>query len=350
MSGGRCIDTYLFTGTITTVAPLACSPPGHMDRHKCARLPRMAMLSAAGPLDTVFVPGATIRGKLRHACADAWLERERPVDYLRYLALKVGGVKGAAEETRVGLRARRDFLAREPFLDLFGAGDSAIGWIHSRLDVGAALPVEPTQAAMLNGARGDTAQDPIVFEVLDESEHDRVRESVGANRRRSQAAGRVRACARDLEQAKRSGQDTAALERRLAEAERAAHAAAEAQVALVGSAVSLPLPLGGYEAIPPGTALAHRMFFRHVSQIQMRLFMAGLARFAQDPRFGARRAQGCGRVCMEYRIKRIEGLAARPVGAVCIDPRRWDDDESSLALSGAPERWLRAWHDDAPAP
>ena len=344
------MDTYLFTGTITTVAPLACSPPDHRDRNRRALLPRMAMLSAAGPFDTVFVPGGAIRGKFRHACADAWLERERPVDYLRYLALKVGGVKGGADERRAGLQARRAFLAREPFLDLFGAGDSDIGWIHSRLDVGAALPVEPTQAVVLNGVRGDAAQDPILFEVLDEGERDRVLESVEANRRRSQAAGRVRALTGEFRRAKRSDQDTAALERRLTEAERAAEIAAEAQVALVGSEVSLQLPLGGYEAIPPGTALAHRMFFRHVSPVQMQLFMAGLARFAQDPRFGARRAQGCGGVCVEYRVKRLEGLGAQAVGAVRIDPRRWDDDERSLALSGAPERWLQAWNDDAPAP
>ena len=344
------MDSYLFTGTITAVAPLACSPPGHRDRHHCARLPRMAMQSAAGPLDTVFVPGSTIRGTLRHACAAAWLERERPVDYRRYLALTVGGVKGGAEERRVGLKARRDFLAREPFLDLFGAGDSPIGWIPSRLEVGAALPVEPAEPVVLNGVRGDAAQDPLLFEVLETRERDRVFEIGEANRRRSQTAGRARALGRELARARRSEHDTAALGRRLAEAEREAQAAAEAQVALAGSEVSLQLPLGGYEAIPPGTTLEHRMVLRHVSPVQIGLFMAGLAHFARDPRFGARRAQGCGPVCVEYRVKQIEELAARPVGTVSIDPRRWDDDGGSLALGGAPESWLRAWHDDAPAP
>ena len=114
--------------------------------------------------------------------------------------------------------------------------------------------------------------------------------------------------------------------------------------------MSLLLPLAGYEAIPPGTVLNHRMFFRHVSEIEMQLFMAGLVRFAEDPRFGAHRAHGCGRVAVEYAVKRLDGVHARTVGEVTIDPDRWDRDGSSLALTGAPARWLEAWHDAPPSP
>ena len=59
-----------------------------------------APFPAAGPMNTAFVSGSTIRGKLRHACADVYLEREkqrgRRVDYERYLELKAGGVKGSS--------------------------------------------------------------------------------------------------------------------------------------------------------------------------------------------------------------------------------------------------------------
>ena len=138
------MHTFLFTGTITARQPLAYSPPDHQDRGKKSLLPRMTVPTAAGPMNTVFVSGSTIRGKLRHACADVYLEREKRrgkrVDYERYLALKVGGVKGSADEGRIDLRERKNYLEAEPFLDLFGAGSSGIGWIHSRLDVGAAIP------------------------------------------------------------------------------------------------------------------------------------------------------------------------------------------------------------------
>ena len=78
----------------------------------------------------------------------------------------------------------------------------------------------------------------------------------------------------------------------------------------------------------------------------MSLLTAGLARFADDPRFGAHRAHGCGRVAVHYEVKRLDGARARPVGAVSIDPDRWDRDESALVLTGEPARWLDAWHDE----
>ena len=121
--------------------------------------------------------------------------------------------------------------------------------------------------------------------------------------------------------------------------------AARAQSELLGSDVSLLLPLPGYEAIPPGTVLNHRMFFKHVADCQMGLFMGGLERFAQDPRFGAHRAHGCGRVSVGYEVKHLDGARAHSIGAVSIDPDRWDVDASSLDLSGEPERWLGAWHE-----
>ena len=71
------METYLFTGTITTRQPLAYSPPDHQDRRdRRSLLPKMTIPTASGPMSTVFVSGSTIRGKLRHACADVYLERE----------------------------------------------------------------------------------------------------------------------------------------------------------------------------------------------------------------------------------------------------------------------------------
>ena len=344
------METYLFTGTITTRQPLAYSPPDHQERTtKKSLLPRMSVPTAAGPMETVFVSGSTIRGKFRHACADVYLKRERqrnrPVDYNRYLELKVGGVKGSADEERVGLRERRAFLDDNPFLDLFGAESSRIGWIHSRLDVGAAVPSDPVEPVTLKGTRKDATLDPILHDVLDEGEIDKVLEGAQANRVRSQKAGEVRTLKQKIGKAKRAQQDTADLETQLRKAEKDEEEAKKTQAEILGTDVSLLLPLPGYEAIPTGVILKHRMFLKHVSPEQTRMFMAGVTRFAADPRFGARRAHGCGLVCVEYRVKRLQDGAAEPVGTVSIDPDRWDDDEHSLLLTGEPQTWLKAWHD-----
>ena len=342
------MQTFLFTGTITTRQPLAYSPPDHQDRGRKSLLPRMTVPTAAGPMNTVFVSGSTIRGKLRHACADVYLERERQqgkqVDYERYLGLKVGGVKGSSDEGRVDLRERRRFLDAEPFLDMFGAGSSGVGWIHSRVDVGAAIPAEPVEPIVLNGVRRDATLDPILLEILDDDEIGKVLDGLKANRTRSQKASEVRDIRRRIGSARKAGQEISELERSLEAAEQAVKDAEKAQADILGSDVSLLLPLPGYEAIPSGTVLNHRLFLKNVSEIQLGIFMAGLARFAEDPRFGAHRAHGCGQVCMKYQVKRLEGVDAHPVGELSIDPDRWHDDESSLSLSGEFADWLDAWN------
>ena len=344
------METYLFTGTITTRQPLAYSPPDHQERNtKKSLLPRMSVPTAAGPMETVFVSGSTIRGKFRHACADVYMERERqrnrPVDYDRYLELKVGGVKGSADEERVGLHERRAFLDANPFLDLFGAGSSGIGWIHSRLDMGAAIPGDPVEPVTLKGTRKDATLDPILRDVLNEDEIDKVLEGAQANRVRSQKAGEVRALKQEIRRAEKAQQDTANLKTQLRKAEKDEEEAKKTQEGILGTDVSLLLPLPGYEAIPAGVTLKHRMFLKHVSPEQTRLFIAGVARFAEDPRFGAHRAHGCGLVRVEYRVKRLQDGAAQPVGTVSIDPDRWDEDEHSLLLTGEPQTWLKEWHE-----
>ena len=341
------MNTYLFVGTITTRAPLAYSPPDHVAPDKRALLPRMTVPTAAGPLDTVYLSGSTIRGRYRHACADVCLAREKPVTYERYLELTVGGVKGRAAVRRVGLSERGAYVAGEPLLSLFGAGASKVGWIHGRLAVGAALPAEPAEPVVLNGRRGDGTEDPILLEVLGEEERERVLLAAEANQQRSRAAAKVGQLRRQIARANGAEADLSELRRSLEAACQAEEEAASAQSELVGSDVSPLLPLAGYEAIAPGTALSHRMFFRHVSQGEMSLFVAGFARFAEQPRFGGRGAQGCGSVGVEYAVKRLDGVRAHTVGAVSIDPGRWDEDGSSLVLSGEPACWLDAWHDSA---
>ena len=344
------MNDYIFTGSIVTRAPLTVSPPGHLGPDNRALLPRMTVPTAAGPVEIIYLPGSTIRGRYRHACADVCLETEKPVTVGRFLALKVGGVKGTAEVPRVELRERKAFLEGEPLLSLFGAGTSPIGWIHGRVAVGMAFPTEPTDAMVVAGSRGDVIQDPILLEVLAEEEREKVFKGAEANRDRSQAKIRAREIERHIKRATRAGEDTTELDRDLGAARAIAQQAAKTQAEQLGSDVSVLQPLPGYEAIPTGTVLSHRMFFRGVSGEQMCLFLAGLARFAEDPRFGGHRAHECGRVCVEYDVRRFEGDRPTCVGTILIDPDRWDEGESSLELTGEPAAWHGAWSGASRAP
>jgi hypothetical protein len=96
------------------------------------------------------------------------------------------------------------------------------------------------------------------------------------------------------------------------ELEKAKEAAAAA-----GGDVSILLPLPGYEALPAGTQIRHRFDARGVSPVELGLLVAGLSRWAMDPRIGARVAHGCGEVSGRYRIK------VRPMGTAA-----WKDDGS----------------------
>ena len=125
------MHTYLFTGTLLTLAPLAFSPPGHRGADHRSLLPRMPVPSAAGPVDTVYLAGSTLRGAYRHACAEVWLERAGAVTLQRFLELTVGGVKGSGEEPRVGLTERAAYLERDPFLAHVRGGALA-DWLDSR--------------------------------------------------------------------------------------------------------------------------------------------------------------------------------------------------------------------------
>ena len=295
--------TCLFTGTITTREPLAWSPPGHVGPDKRALLPRMTVPTAAGPMESAFLGASTIRGRYRHACADRCLERERPVSLSRFLELKVGGVKGSAEDRRVDVRERIAFLEGEPVLSLFGAGASPIGWVHGRLDVGTALPSEPIEPVLLNGRRGNATEDPILLDVLDAEEVTRVRGGLDANRRRSRAVAEIRALRQRIARATRAGEDASELLLELEAARESEDGAARAQCELVGSDVSLLLPLPGYEALPTGTVLSHRMYLRHVSRRRARPLHGGCcpvrrgSKVRRPPR--ARLRTGRGRVRRE---------------------------------------------------
>lgn len=364
-------ETYLLTGHITTQQPLAYSPPqpqgagkgaadkGTADKKPPTPLPRMTRVRNAEPKETVFVSGSTIRGKLRHACADAYLlrehEQQRQVDYRRYLQLKVGGVKGKEKEQLVGLKERKEFLEQNPFLDLFGAGKSEIGWVHGRLDCGAALPEsdKSVKPVVLRGVRRNAALDPILPDVLPEAEWEKVQKEMQQNRDRSRAKTEVKAIAKKLSSAKkRKPQNADEIKRLEQELQRWKQTEAEAKTAQAkdsGSDNPLQHPNLAYEAIPVDIKLKHRMLLKQVSPEQLAIFAAGLARFAEDPRFGAHRAHGCGQVALDYRVLRLAGTQSEQAGHILIDSERWEKGESSLELTGAPAAWLKAWEDDAGA-
>ena len=89
---------------------LAYSPPDHQDRRdRRSKLPKMTIPTLPGRCPPYSSPAAPFEGssaRLRGRYLEREAARKEPVDYERYLELKVGGVKGSSDEERVGLRER----------------------------------------------------------------------------------------------------------------------------------------------------------------------------------------------------------------------------------------------------
>ena len=70
-----------------------------------------------------------------------------------------------------------------------------------------------------------------------------------------------------------------------------------------GGAVNIQQILGGYEAIPEGTVMNHRMHGCDLSPDELAFVMLGLRKLAREGRFGAHGATGCGYFTAEYTLR-----------------------------------------------
>ena len=70
-----------------------------------------------------------------------------------------------------------------------------------------------------------------------------------------------------------------------------------------GGAVNIQQLLGGYETIPEGTVLKHRMHGRELSKTELAFLFLGLRKLAREGRLGAHAAHGCGYFTAEYDVQ-----------------------------------------------
>ncbi len=88
------------------------------------------------------------------------------------------------------------------------------------------------------------------------------------------------------------------------EGERQAHEdAAKECFEVAGGVVNIQQILGGYEAIPQGTVLDHRMHGRDLSADELAFLFLGLRKLAREGRIGAHGAAGCGYITADYDLR-----------------------------------------------
>ena len=212
-------------------------------------------------------------------------------------------------------------------LSLYGAGDSAAGFVGSKASIGHAIPGHGIKPTLITGVRTGEHRNPELPTVLSPSEMDKVREMTEANTTRSRLANEVKAkdrifkkLAKEVTDGKRLVNDAEVVEAGEALGVLQSQLKAAQDIAnLHGGDVSLLLPLPGYECLPVGVVLDHKLQLTGVTEIETGLFLDGLANFAIDPRIGAHKAQGLGEISGRYDV-------------YVLDRRKWErDGELSFA-------------------
>jgi len=352
-------------GTITAESPVAVSPhgsgwpqgfrtaPNYASNSKnIAFMPRMDAILDGAPVNVPYIPGGTIRGSFRRGATVSIVDRFRSVgkdiDYASYLQWVVGGVKSSGDE-KITLDVRNATIAANPMLSLYGAGDSAAGFVGSKASIGHAIPGQEIKPTLITGVRTGEHRNPELPKVLSPDEMDKVREMTEANTTRSRLSKEVDAIrknvkklAKEVKDGKRPANDTDVTEANedLAKVEKQLKVATEV-ANQNGGDVSLLMPLPGYECLPQGAVLDHKLQLTGTTNNETGLFLDGLANFAIDPRVGAHKAHGLGEISGHYDVYVLNGRKWERDGELSFAPLTGLEFTSDT-LTNAFEAWTNS--------
>ena len=304
----------LFTGFVTADTDIAVSPPDHsklVGRSTVSTLPTKTVMRVGTRQDTRYIPGSTFRGAIRNALSKAALKAQAEADDAMtpqdYLWVAKGGIKDVksedADERVADLELIQKVRSSNPIISLFGAMADKI---EGRLRIFDLVPQQPVDEPNWkgHGVRSHPFQrEPELANVVDQSalaqfiEQDAKR--VEGNKHQNDKEVLRRRIAAEK---KKEAPDTGKLDEM--EGKRQEHEdAAKACFDVAGGVVNIQQILGGYEAIPQGTVLDHRMHGRDLSADELAFLFLGLRKLAREGRIGAHGATGCGYITAEYDLR-----------------------------------------------
>ena len=352
-------------GSISTVTPFANSPQSRQPAKGKKDPQRLPVVSVwrDGELrsDVLFVPASAIRGMLRRAAAveiaARFADTNEEVKFSEWLLWSIGGVTEGKEsdEDKKNKQhpphplARHRYIEGNPLVALFGAGKADFGsaniggMIGSKLHIAHAVlnPKDDggeVKPLVFESARAHEDRSPRLPEILPPEELESAYDITVTQGERSALQNAIN----KLRSSKGDKNELAKLEERMADIK-------EIRQGLAGNAVGRPL--SGYEVIPAGTKIPHRMTLANISLAQAGLFFAALRRFGAEPFLGAHRAHNCGRVHCNYRVwKRLENGDPEELGRLAVgeesdtaeEPSRYfvpDGDGMTALMESAKAEW-----------
>ena len=317
----------ILAGTITGETDLAVSPHGHQrpaGRQKVATLPTKRVFNAGKVDETAYLPAGTLRGRLRNLLAKAILEdaagRGDPMTPGDYLLTAKGGIKDrkVSEEREVDYKAAAQLRAANPVVSLFGAMAEKIA---GRLCVEDAVPVEPVAPNHKGqGVRAHPFQrEPELVESIDPESLAAFMVEDAARVRGNEAETAAEQLGFKIGREKgKTSPDADAIEQWKAEATDL-ETQAKAAFAEAGGAVNIQQLLPGFDTIPAGLPMTHRMELRGATATEAAFLLVALRLLARDGYIGAHRSRGCGRFRADYEVQlAVDGGDFEPAGRITL--------------------------------
>lgn len=313
--------TLILTGTVESQSPISIVPPSWSKKtpdRTPMMIPKMPRLVEGRYIDVPYIPATTLRGRIRRCARDvvrdaviAKTGNPKPFDLDTAYFLTLGGIKDKGSEDKRTVALEQQWRNQNPLLSLFGSGAP---FVEGRASIGNAVPAIAVPIMAVDGVRSDDfRRSPNEIRFLNDADVSELIRRQTGNQTRS-------AVNADLKTLKRSLKNTTGDEREALVAKIAAtEAELDAQEKSTG-AVSVGMPLSGYEAIPPNVQMQHRMRLTNVTLEEIGLFLAALNRFALHPIVGAHASVGGGEISAQWSVEQVESTGRKKLGTLSLYP------------------------------
>ncbi len=305
-------STYIIKGTIESVQPLATASKDLVDFGKKVYgantpVPVPSFDNESGK--HLYFPATGLRGALRRALRDVLRNNliERGGNGLlldEHYLLTLGGIKGSGAEQRSTVKMEEEWRKRNVLLSLFGAGDAGVlNFVSGKSSVSNAICSNSVKPMNISGARTDDLfRNREGLSFLVDSEVNELIARAEGNSKASAIRKQISAKEVELRKAKREDMDVSGIEAELSTLNEKLEKTLKDSNA---SSVSVGMPLAGFQAIPPFTAMDHSIKLFNATETELGGMLAALNRLSLNPIIGAHRAVGCGEIKANYEVFKV---------------------------------------------
>lgn len=320
--------TFIFTGSLTAVQPLATCSKDLKDREGKENQPVPVPKTTTPKGLRLMFPSTGLKGTIRRAARDTVRDgvirvtgNEKPFSLDEHYLLTLGGIKGEGEQNRVSVAHEAEWRVKNPLLSIFGAGDAGfLGFVQGRISVSNAICVEADEAVIFSGARTDDLyRDKAQIAFLSESDVESLIRKARGGKDLATIKDEIKKLDLLRKAARRAGnvEEVTSLATRIEALEADKGAVKESSGT---SDNSLARPLAGWQAIPQGAVMDHSMHLVRSTQVELGLMLRSLNRVAQHPFIGAHYTNGCGQISGSWEVFEASLEGKKSLGRITLTP------------------------------